>query len=287
MKKCLNCGRPSERESWTCESCGSTPPVKHGTVCFAPDISPQEIGFQADFYPSLAAVEERHFWFRSRLRLIRWVFSRFFANSANLLEIGCGTGFMLSGFRQSYPNLKLTGSEVLSEGLDVARQRLPGARLLQMDARKIPFFEEFDVVCAFDVIEHIEDHRAVLRQMWESAKPGGGIIITVPQHPWLWSGQDVIAGHRRRYRRNELRNLLQEAGFKPVFTTSFVSLLMPLMALSRLGRKDIGKDPMAETRIHPICNSFLKAIMAAERLLIRMGISFPAGGSLLVVARKS
>jgi SAM-dependent methyltransferase len=175
------------------------------------------------------------------------------------------------------------GTEYHAQGLEFAARRVPAARLMQMDARRIPFREEFDVVGAFDVIEHIEEDEEVLRGMHAACRPGGGVMITVPQHPWLWSARDEIAQHRRRYRRRELLAKLAAAGFRRPWATSFVSLLLPLMALSRR-RKEVKS---AELEVGRAANRLLGAVMGLERGLIRAGLPLPAGGSLLVVAHKA
>ena len=239
-----------------------------------------DIGYDPSRFEALAAVEQQHFWFVSRARLIVWALERHFPHAQSFLEIGCGTGNVLAALQRRIP--RLAGSEFHPEGLPFAARRAPGARLMQMDARRIPFRDEFDVVGAFDVIEHIEEDQAVLREMHAACRPGGGVMITVPQHAWLWSRRDEIAHHRRRYRRRELLGKLAAAGFKRMWATSFVSLLLPLMALSRR-RKDVSS---AELEVSPSANKVLGAAMALERGLIRAGLRFPAGGSLLVVAHK-
>ena len=166
-------------------------------------------------------------------------------------------------------------------------QKVESADIFQMDARHIPFREEFDVIGAFDVIEHVEEDEEVLSQIYNACKPGGGVIITVPQHPWLWSEGDVFSRHKRRYTKKELVGKIQRAGFEIVDTTSFVSLLLPLMLLSRL--KNVSKkdfDPMREFSIPHFLNRVLEKVMDFERILIKAGLRFPAGGSLLCVGKK-
>jgi SAM-dependent methyltransferase len=164
---------------------------------------------------------------------------------------------------------------------------VPDAELLQMDGRRIPFAEEFDVVGAFDVIEHIEDDAAVLKQMHAATRPDGGIVLTVPQHPRLWSVADDIAHHKRRYTRRELIMKVRAAGFDVLRATSFVSLLLPAMLAARAGKKEREDfDAMSEHSFSRPVDRALRGVMAVERMLIAAGISLPAGGSLLLVARK-
>jgi SAM-dependent methyltransferase len=118
------------------------------------------------------------------------------------------------------------------EGLAIARERVPDATFFLADARTFDAPKAYDVVGAFDVLEHIDDDAAAIGRLYVATAPGGGALITVPQHPALWSSRDEYACHVRRYRRRELIARLESAGFQIVRATSFVSLLLPLMALS-------------------------------------------------------
>lgn len=273
---------------WRCPRCGFEPQVMAGFPAFAPELARAEAGFDPANFSELAGLESRNFWFRARNRLIIWALGRFFPGARSFLEVGCGTGFVLSGLAAAFRGLETTGSEVAAEGLAFAARRTPGARLMQMDARQLPFREEFDVAGAFDVIEHIEDDRAVLRALHGAIVPGGGLLVTVPQHPLLWSEYDVRARHVRRYRAADLRAKVVEAGFEIVKMTSFVTLLLPLMFASRLAQRtpDQNYDPLSELRIAPWLNWTLEQALDLERWLIRAGINLPVGGSLLVVARR-
>jgi len=245
------------------------------------------IGFEARFFEGLFQIEAGNFWFRNRNRLIQWALRRYFPDARTLLEIGCGTGFVLAGLEEAFPKLLLAGTEFFEEGLAFAATRVKAATLYQMDARAIPFSEEFDVIGAFDVLEHIDNDRLVLSEMYRAARPGGGIIVTVPQHSWLWSRGDEYAHHHRRYASRDLREKAIAAGFKVVRTTSFVALLLPLMfAARRASKRATEFDPYAEFSIPRWQNDILDHILALERLAIRAGIGFPFGGSLLMVARR-
>jgi SAM-dependent methyltransferase len=286
LKRCLACGAAFEEDGWRCPQCGNEPAHLGEFTAFAPALAHAGGGYDPDHYATLYRLEARHFWFRARNRLIQWALQRYFPGARTLCEIGCGTGFVLSGLRQAAPDLCLCASEMFAEGLPFAQSRVPAARLYQMDARAIPFDAEFDVIGAFDVIEHIEDDRAVLREMFRALRPGGGILLTVPQHPWLWSAADEVAHHVRRYTSIELRRKATDAGFRVERLTSFVSLLLPAMLLSRRARIRKNADPYAELRIGRLANALLSGFMSLERVAIRAGVSFPAGGSLLLVARR-
>ena len=286
MKRCLSCGATFQ-DIWPCPKCSYSPQLIEGFFSFAPELATGDNHAPVDFQ-TLAGVEAGNFWFRARNRLIVWAIQHYFAHATSILEIGCGTGFVLSGIHRAFPNLALSGSEVACEGLAFAARRVPGVSLFQMDARRIPFSDEFDVVGAFDVIEHIHEDEQVLGEMYRSVRNGGGIIITVPQHSFLWSRVDEIAGHVRRYSASDLTEKITRAGFHTVRTTSFVSILLPLMMASRLATsKATGRQVAnSEFGLGSLSNMVLEKLLDIERGLICCGISFPVGGSLLAVAYK-
>jgi SAM-dependent methyltransferase len=245
-------------------------------------------GFDIRSFELLPEVEERSFWFRARNRLIVWALGRHFPGAQSFLEVGCGTGFVLQGLHKAFPELELTGSELFEEGLRVARRRLPEVRLLQSDARGLPFDAEFDVLGCFDVLEHIEEDDSALASMFRAVRRGGGILLTVPQHPRLWSAGDEFGRHVRRYTRSDLVSKVEHAGFRIERITSFVSLLLPLMAISRRRQQRLETfDPLAEYRHTRVVDISLERVMDIERAMIRAGLSLPVGGSLLAVARRS
>jgi SAM-dependent methyltransferase len=290
VRVCPSCGRADVDGDWAGSACGWEPARIDGFTAFAPELAREHSGFRPDFFARLAALEARSFWFRGRNELILWALKRYAGEVSSFLEIGCGTGFVLSAVGAAYPNARLSGSEVLVAGLESAARRLPAATLYQMDALRIPFRDEFDVIGAFDVIEHIADDEAVLAQIAAALRPGGSFLATVPQHPRLWSRQDEHARHVRRYRAGQLRRRVQDAGLEIVRMTSFVSLLLPFLVVSRLrmGTRPAAAafDPLDEVATPALFNALFSPVMALERALIRRGVSFPAGGSLLLVGRK-
>jgi SAM-dependent methyltransferase len=252
-----------------------------------PEIPDKAEGYDPDAFERLAELEHGSFWFEARNELIIWALERYFPRARSFLEIGCGTGFVLAGIKGARPGLELTGTDPFLEGLAVARSRLGEIEFEQVDATWIPYEGEFDVVGAFDVIEHLKDDEAALGEIHRAVRPGGGAIITVPQHQWLSGPWDVAARHVRRYGRRELIARVRAAGFTVDRVTSFVSLLFPLMVAARLrGRRAGGDADRSELRPAGLLNAVLMRVMQGEAALIRRGIRFPAGGSLLLVARK-
>ncbi|MDO8264602.1 MAG: class I SAM-dependent methyltransferase [Gallionella sp.] len=254
----------------------------------APALAEGGAGFRPEAFEQLAALEAQNFWFRARNRLIVWALKRHFPNMQHYLEIGCGTGYVLAGVAQAYPLATLVGSEVFSVGLPYAASRVKTAELLQMDARQIPYVEEFDVIGAFDVLEHIEEDEVVLAAMLRALRPGGGVAISVPQHPWLWSMADASARHVRRYKVGELREKVLRAGFKLEFETSFVSLLLPAMLASRLTKQrgNFRDNSLPELRLPSWLNRVFEIVMSLESYLIRSGLRLKLGGSRFLIATK-
>jgi SAM-dependent methyltransferase len=249
----------------------------------------EEPQFADELFELLSQIEPRNFWFRARNDLIVWALRAHFPQASRLLEVGCGTGFVLSALHERCPGLRVTGGELSRAGIEVARSRVPEVPIFQLDARHLPFENEFDVVAAFDVLEHIDDDEAVLVEMARAATDQGGLMVAVPQHPWLWGTVDDFSGHVRRYTRRELVTKLEQAGLRVVHMTSFVSLLLPVVAASRLARRGTAEtyDPKREFCLPPHIDGLFEKVMWLERKMIERRVSFPFGSSLFAVATRS
>jgi SAM-dependent methyltransferase len=286
VRVCIACDSRFDAPSWACPECGHVPEDADGSPALIPPGLASELGFEEAAFADLWRVEQGCFWFRSRNRLLLWALDAYFPHARSFFEIGCGTGFALAAIEQARPELSLGGSDPFTTSLKFAKQRLRRAQLVMVDARRLPFDEEWDVVGAFDVLEHVDDDAAALREMYRSVRRGGGAIVTVPQHPWLWSPADEYARHERRYTRSEVVEKVLGAGFRIARVTSFMSLLLPLMIGSRLAQRFSRRpyDPMTEYASSQSVDRVFERIAAAELGLLRRGWSLPAGGSLLVVA---
>lgn len=258
-----------------------------GYTCFAPDLATQNDGFDAEAFSILFGMESNYFWFTERNKIILWAIQKYFPKIKNFLEIGCGTGYVTSFLQNNLRETKIYGSEIYVEGLKHASRRIDSSSLFQMDATSIPFKETFDMIGMFDVLEHIQEDELVLQNIYQALNPGGGLILTVPQHQFLWSQSDDYAHHKRRYARKELKKKLVTASFKTVFAGSFVSLLMPALLLSRLLAKPQKEfDPQKEFQISRVLNTIFGMTLQFELMLMKANISLPFGGSLLLVAQK-
>ena len=265
-----------------------------GFRCYAPELARSYTDYPSEGFDVTAAVEASSFWCRTRTRIIRDVIRRFTdpSRTLDMLEIGCGIGGVVAELRP-LGYLRLTASEIYLQALQYARARVSGVQFIQLDATAMPFRSEFDIVGAFDVLEHIADDEAVMRGVAAALRPNGLFLVTVPQHQWLWSELDEIVCHKRRYARAELLARLRRAGFDIVFCSSFVTLLFPAMAASRMASKmrapsaDRKAAFAAEVTLPPLANRMCDALMRVDEAALHAGISLPFGGSLLAVARKT
>lgn len=298
---CPNCAHQTALEdherlwpkSWRCTACGHGLKDEFGFVQLAAALDGINDGFDLESFDLLSKVEDRHFWFLARNELITWLMQRYCKGARRVLEIGCGTGFVLHALRTALPATSISGSELQSRGLATAAARNGAAvELIQMDARRSYLIEAVDVVGAFDVLEHIPEDEAVLAEIARLLKPGGRLIATVPQHPWMWSAADDVAYHQRRYRCGELAKKANAAGLSTVYQTSFVTLAFPAMAVARLmermrpGKRSLQEQHDAEFQISPAVNRGFLAVCRFEHWLRRKGLPLPFGGSQVLVAEK-
>ncbi len=236
------------------------------------------------FYNTYFKHEDQHWWFLSRRCIIKKIIDCYFyknnIKNKKILEVGTCSGGNLEMLSQ-YGNLfamemdKDACKIAQDRGLcDVKQGKLPD---------QFPFDKQFDVICMFDVLEHIEDDLATLHCLKDKLSSRGKLIITVPAYQWLWSQHDVISHHYRRYSKKTLTHVLNQAGFKINYITYFNTFLFPLIAGIRLINNCLGikEDSDMEMPSKGV-NHILKTIFASERFFLPK-TSFPFGVSLLVV----
>lgn len=256
----------------------------------APQRSANDRFFDDRGFHALVRSEPGHFWFESRRRLIVEFLRTHGDDADDYLEIGTGTGFVLGAIAVARPSWRLVATDFDTRALAHVADRVARAQTLVMDALAPALRpRSFGAIGAYDVIEHIEDDAGVLRRFFELLRPAGTLLITVPQHRWLWSSLDELSGHVRRYTRRELVEKVQAAGFVVDRVTSFASLTLPLMAAARWTKPaELNADQtVREVEVGRLTNAILTPLMGLERLLIRGRVPLPAGGSLLLAARRS
>jgi SAM-dependent methyltransferase len=234
-------------------------------------------------YDTMAAMDQQHWWYRARREVIAALIRRkaLPAPGAELLEIGCGTGHnlaMLGQFGQVH------ALEVDPAAREIAEKRL-GRPVLSAPLPEIEGVPKhhFDLVGAFDVIEHIADDKAALNSIAQTLKPGGKLVVTVPAHQWMWSAHDVVNHHHRRYSYGGLRKLFDGSPLQVESLGYFNSLLFPLAIVKRLASKVSGKEDSDLVMPARPLNAALERAFAAERHLIGR-VPLPPGLSLFAVA---
>lgn len=234
-------------------------------------------------YARMAEVEEIHWWFVGRRRILdRLLGSLVLPPRPSILEIGCGTGGNLA-------LLARHGAVSAIESNAGARAQAARGGVTEPLAGRlpddIPFEGEFyDLICLFDVLEHVEDDGAALRALFARLAPAGLIFLTVPAYQWLWSDHDRLHHHMRRYSLRALRRLAEESGFTVHHGSYFNSFLFPAAAAVRLLSKllKLGSGDDTAVPAGPV-NAILTGIFAAERHLLPR-FSLPVGLSVLLVA---
>lgn len=247
---------------------------------------------QKEFYAEYFELEDKHWWFVGRrrllLKLLERVLGRAHANPGReILDVGCGTGTMLQ-YLSAYGTA--TGADADPAAIYFCRKR--GLENVgQLTDATLPFeAATFDLVTMLDVLEHIDDDLGMLREVARVLKPEGLLLATVPAYRFLWGPQDEISHHKRRYRAEELRERLEDAGFSLMKLSYFNTLLFPFIAAIRLGRKVVPakaaelKSDFTLTKAGSL-NRLFASIFAFERHLITR-FDLPFGVSIVAVARK-
>jgi len=298
MLSCLICKSPltQSKDQYTCQNCGINYPTKEGIFQFARDTPHEEQYFPDNAFEILYRSEENNFWFRVRNKIIGNTIARFIPTNSRILEVGCGTGYVSRYLKKLGYHVEC--ADLFFNALQFCRVRDAGEKYYQINLADKIFVEEFEGICAFDVLEHIEDDLNILTNLHNALKPGGFLFITVPADMRLWSEIDVHAKHKRRYSAEDLRIKLERNGFTVIKMSYFMTFLYPVIILSRKfsfkqGKLDTEQEKIdrikhkAMTELQPnwILNSALFFIFSLEIPVIGL-FDLPFGSSLLCVAVK-
>lgn len=247
---------------------------------------------ESEAYDALANEEDQHWWFEGRRRIVRDLLAQHLRPRADrhILDVGCGTGGM-------YPLLSQFGRTEGADGSDLAieyaTKRFPDFKVSKASLPDRLPDSAYDVITAFDVIEHLDEPVACLRTMRQHLAPEGQIVITVPAYNALWSRHDEVHHHKRRYRRGLLASQLAEAGLRPVYMTHFNTWLLPPIAAVRLASRLLPSRPVVATNGYSgagnlretpgAMNKLLTWLFASERMALRLA-PLPAGVSIFAIA---
>jgi SAM-dependent methyltransferase len=250
-----------------------------------------DLSFPDDGHETCFGVEDDSFWFRHRNECLLAAITRSSCEGP-LLDVGGGNGAVSRAIETL--GLSTVVVEPGAEGAANARKRglANVARTTLEGAAFRP--GSFGAAGAFDVIEHVRDEGALLREVHRVLRPGGALFVTVPAYDWLWSAEDDLAGHFRRYTLPRLREVLEACAFEVSYETYFFApLVVPIFLLRnlryRLGaRSGAGRAESAARDHHPspTTRSALALALAPELAAIRRGVMIPFGASCLAVATK-
>jgi SAM-dependent methyltransferase len=236
-------------------------------------------------YDRMRLIEDGHWWFKARRQILAGLIGALPAPApARILEVGCGTGgnlSMLSSFGEVVglePDADSRAYAAEKAGVPVQGGLLPA---------DLPFEPaSFDLVCAFDVIEHVDDDAGAVRALAALLKPGGFLATTVPAHPWMWSRHDEMHHHKRRYRLGPYRALFEAAGLAVVKASYFNAALFAPIAAARAVKRLLGSTAADDEAIPPApVNRLLTGVFGAELGWLRRA-SLPFGVSILLIARR-
>ena len=246
------------------------------------------------YYEEYYHLERKHWWFRARMNILRSMVASRIKPSGDLriLNAGAATGAtseMLQEFGE------VTSLEFDTECYEVLKGLVSG-EVVNESLTALPFEDNsFDLVCAFDVIEHIEDDNLALSEIWRVLKGNGQVFITVPAFMSLWSHHDVVNHHFRRYTKSNLSELVRHNRFNIEFVSYFNSaLFLPILAFRTLSnalslgksRKGSGSD-FESAGSNKLLDPALYAIFNSEKGLLSRGMHFPFGVSAMLIARKN
>lgn len=239
-------------------------------------------------YQKMYEVEEAYWWFVGKWRMVSFLLRKLkLAENARILDLGCGCGLGLSKFSKIG---RAVGLDYEYEALKFCRRRLTSPFLVQGSAVHLPFKDEtFDLIVALDLLEHIEQDTALLKEIHRIGKPKMAVILSVPCYPRLYSEHDLALHHKRRYRKDDLRNKIRDANFRTKRMTFFnMSLFLPIAA-SRMLKKKAGNKSSPQSDFYltiPRPINFLFAKILAAEAMISQGVSLPFGLSLYAVLEK-
>jgi SAM-dependent methyltransferase len=228
------------------------------------------------------AFEERHWWFVARREIILQTIYRHVPTTARWLDVGCGSGVLLS--KADLANK--IGVDL--DPLNVAAGRAKGLDVRQVE-RGWDFSDlgTFDLVTLCDVVEHVEHEAPAIAAVYDALKPGGVVLVTVPALMSLWGPHDVVNHHYRRYTRRTLLPLFPADKWEVERTTYFSSLLLPMIWAARKLKNLRGRDTGHDLKFGPrALDAALLGIFRVERPWLACGGSLPLGSSLMLVARK-
>lgn len=238
-------------------------------------------------YELQAEFEDSHFWFVGREEICLSLIDTIMHNSIKrILDYGCGTGQLLEKLQKTYKEKEIYGIDISDKALDYCRRK--GLSNVFNLKEVEPQANFFDLVICLDVLEHVRQDVKLLIQIRKLLRNGGQVLITVPAYEFLWSGEDYVSSHVRRYTRRILHDKIIQARFQISKISYFNTFLFLPLLFVLLGKRVFYPKTMYTSDVQHV-NSFVSKVLtilfASERLFLKYA-SFPFGASIIAIARK-
>jgi SAM-dependent methyltransferase len=242
---------------------------------------------QTEEYLKLAAVEDRMWYFRSLHRHVGRELDARLGTRAAVLDAGCGTGGLIRRLAPARPGWAWSAVDVSPLAIGLARARVPTTvDLREASVEALPFGDaSFDAVVSADVLYHVDDDGAALREYFRVLRPGGVVVLNLPAYAWLWSYHDTAVHSRRRYGRHGTLTKLRAAGFAGVRATHWNTLPFPFIVVRRKLLPAAGKGSDVRLGSAP-AEAVLGALMWLEHAWVRRVGTLPFGSSILALAAR-
>ncbi len=255
--------------------------------CYIDNVLNNHADYNSVALEIIKSTENNHFWFITRREYIISAFKRLVKKTDKTIEIGSGTGFIAGGIKNLGYDIAV--GDIHLSGLYYAKE-IGISECYLFDLYDPPFYGEYDVVCMFDVIEHLENDYISIQKAAKILRPNGLLFITVPAHNWLWSRDDTIAAHKRRYSKKRLIDIVEQSGIKVLQVRFFFIILIPLLIIRTITNRD-GNTTISDNerndcvQINPFINFLLLHLTKLENRISNW-IPNVVGGSIFLVGSK-
>ena len=239
-----------------------------------------------EMYRIFFEIQKKHWWFETKKKIVLETIALNLApnKDCTILDIGCGSGLMLNSLEKIGAT---SGMDMSDEAISFSQEIFSGTIKKGSLPSNVPYADDqFDLITALDVIEHIDDDQASLEKIRGLLKKNGKCILTVPAYMCLWSHFDELNEHKRRYTKTELLEKLNLADFNVEKLSYYNTLLFPLVYIVRKLNNLLGRNGSSDIDMpNPFINSILKMIFSLEKFLLRH-FNLPFGVSIIAVVKK-
>ena len=235
-------------------------------------------------YDRIRVLEGQHWWFTGRRKVLTGLLQDLpLPERARIIEVGCGAGGNIEMLR-AFGDVTAIEPDEDSRAYVSQRLNMPVQGGLLPDGLPVGP-GGFDAVCAFDVVEHVDDDEGAVKGLARLLDPGGFLVITVPAYQWMWSHHDELHHHKRRYLKQKIEALVRGAGLEVVRSTYFNTLLFPAAAAVRLAKRAVGNTSEDDKMPPRSVNALLSGVFGAEAGWLKRH-SLPFGLSIIIIGRK-